>query len=231
MTNAASPALRRIAAIRRPLGALCLVLVAAWAWTVVEAPIDRVQGVIQKILYVHPPLAYGAYLGFVLTAIGGILYLWKQREIHDQLAVAGAEVGVVFCTLMMITGPIWGKGTWGHWWSWDPRLTLTLLLWFVYVSYLLLRSFTEGGERTARFAAIYGVAGTALIPLNYFVIDLAQGRSVHPENLESGSLGAGMGMPFLVANLAAFAVFVYLLLLRWEVEARRAGVGREEGAA
>jgi heme exporter protein C len=141
----------RLARFRVPLGivaALCTVL---YAWSVATAPIDRVQGVIQKILYVHPPLAYGAYLGFILTAIGGALYLWKGREVHDQLAVAGAEVGVIFCTLMMITGPIWGKGTWGHWWSWDPRLTLTLLLWFVYLSYLLLRSFTEGAERTARF--------------------------------------------------------------------------------
>jgi heme exporter protein C len=222
MNDSAAPVLARIERVRKPLGALLGALVLVWAWTVARAPIDATQGVIQKILYVHPPLAYGAYLGFVLTAIGGALYLWKHRPIYDHLAVAGAEVGVVFCTLMMVTGPIWAKGTWGHWWSWDPRLTLTLLLWFVYLAYLLLRSFTEGSERTARFAAIYGVAGTALIPLNYFVIDLAQGRSVHPENLERGSLGAGMGLPFLVANLAAFVAFVWFVALRWEVEARRA---------
>jgi heme exporter protein C len=222
MAHPATPALERIARVRRPLGALLALLVAAWVWTVIAAPIDAAQGVIQKILYVHPPLAYGAYLGFVLTAFGGALYLWKGRAIYDQLAVAGAEVGVVFCTLMMVTGPIWAKGTWGHWWTWDPRLTLTLLLWFVYLAYLLLRSFTEGSERTARFAALYGVAGTALIPLNYFVIQLAEGRSVHPANLERGSLGAGMGLPFLVANLAAFTAFVWLVALRWEVEARRA---------
>jgi heme exporter protein C len=207
---------------RRLVGLASAALVCAWLVTVVSAPIDATQGVIQKILYLHPPLAYGAYLGFVLTAIGGALYLWKGREIHDHLAVAGAEVGVVFCTLMMITGPIWAKGTWGHWWSWDPRLTLTLLLWFVYVSYLLLRSFTEGSERTARFAAVYGVLGTLLIPLNYFVIDMFQGRSMHPENLERGSLGAGMGLPFLMGNLALFAAFAYCVLLRWEVEIRRA---------
>jgi heme exporter protein C len=217
------PALDRLARVRRPLGVAVAVLAVLWAWLVIQAPLDRVQGVIQKILYVHPPLAYGAYLGFVLTAVGGALYLWKHREIYDQLAVAGAEVGVVFCTLMMVTGPIWAKGTWGHWWSWDPRLTLTLLLWFVYLAYLLLRSFTEGSERTARFAAVYGIAGTALIPLNYFVIELSGGRSVHPENLERGSLGAGMGWPFAVANVAAFAAFVWFVALRWEVEMRRAG--------
>ena len=212
----------RVGRWRGLLGVTLAALTAVYAWAVWSAPVDAVQGVIQKILYVHPPLAYGAYLGFVLTAVGGALYLWRERELWDQLAVAGAEVGVIFCTLMMITGPIWAKGTWGHWWSWDPRLTLTLLLWFVYASYLLLRGFTEGGARTARFAAVYGLLGTLLIPLNYFVIELFQNRAMHPENLERGSLGDGMGWPFLLGNLTLFVTFVYCVLLRWELEMRRA---------
>jgi heme exporter protein C len=228
----ASPLTDRLARVRRLFGLGLAALLVVYLWTVVNAPIDSVQGIIQKILYVHPPLAYGAYLGFVITAVGGALYLWRGGEVFDHLALAGAEVGVVFCTLMMVTGPIWAKGTWGHWWSWDPRLTLTLLLWFVYLSYLLLRSFTEGGARTARFASVYGIVGTLLIPLNYFVIDLFQGRSMHPENLERGSLGAGMGLPFLVANLALFAAFVYFVLLRFEVEIRRGrALGIEAAAA
>jgi heme exporter protein C len=193
-----------------------------YAWSVWSSPIDNVQGIIQKILYVHPPLAYGAYLGFILTGIGGVAFLRTDNERWDQLAVAGAEVGVLFCTLMMITGPIWGKGTWGHWWSWDPRLTLTLLLWFVYLSYLLLRGFTEGGARAARFASVYGIVGTLLIPLNYFVIDLFQNRSMHPDNLSKGSLGDGMGVPFLLGNITFFIAFVYLFILRLEVEMGRA---------
>jgi heme exporter protein C len=220
-----SHALERDSAVvrgRRVSGYVSAALVCAWLAAVVNAPVDATQGVIQKILYVHPPLAYGAYLGFVLTAIGGALYLWRAREFWDHLAVAGAEVGVIFCTLMMVTGPIWAKGTWGHWWSWDPRLTLTLLLWFVYASYLLLRGFTEGGARTARFAAVYGVLGTLLIPLNYFVIEIFQGRSMHPENLSRGSLGAGMGRPFLLGNVTLFVAFLYCVALRWEVEIRRA---------
>jgi heme exporter protein C len=208
--------------LRRPLGYLLLGLAVVYATLVIGAPVDNVQGPIQKILYVHPPLAYGAYLGFIVTGIAGACYLRSHREGWDRLAVSGAEVGVLFCTLMMVTGPIWAKGTWGHWWSWDPRLTLTLLLWFVYLSYLLLRSFTEGGARAARFASVYGIVGTVLIPLNYYVIDLFQGRSLHPENLSSGSLGAGMGMPFLVANLFFFFAFVYLLSLRYEVGEGRA---------
>ena len=211
---------------QRVLGWILLLLTPAFAWVVVGAPTDAVQGTMQKILYVHPPLAYGAYLGFVVTAIGGALFLWRGEERHDQLAIAGAEVGTVFCSLMLITGPIWARGAWGpgNWWVWDARLTLTLLLWFVYLAYLLLRSFTEGEERTARFASIYGILGVVLIPLNYWIIDLVGGNAQHPENIQSGSLGEGMGLPFLVGNLTLFFAFAYLLVLRWRV-----GVLRAEG--
>ena len=205
-------------------------LLVAYTYYVATAPIDSVQGVIQKILYLHPPLAYGAYLGFVVTAVCGALYLWRGDERWDRLAIAGAEVGVIFCTLMLITGPIWARGTWGKWWSWDPRLTVTLLLWFVYLAYLLLRSFSEGGSRTARFAGVYGLVCAALIPLNYFVIEIFDSRSIHPENLARGSMGDGMGMPFLVGNLTFFAAFVYLLLLRWEVESLRTLTALETAA-
>ncbi|MCR9097582.1 MAG: cytochrome c biogenesis protein CcsA [bacterium] len=231
MTNPPS-APDRLEPTLRVLGWLVVVLLPIWAWTVAAAPLDSIQGVMQKILYVHPPLAYGAYLGFVATAIAGGLFLWRGREIHDQLAIAGAEVGTLFCLLMLITGPIWARGAWGpgNWWVWDARLTLTLLLFFVYVAYLLLRSFTEGDERAARFASIYGILGVVLIPLNYWIIDLV-GGAVHPDNLanESSGLGEGMGLPFLVGNLTLFFVFAYLLALRWRVGALRAETDRLDG--
>jgi len=212
----------RIALVLRGLGWILLVLAPVYAWLVVRAPVDSVQGIMQKILYVHPPLAYGAYLGFVVTAVAGGLFLWKNQEAHDQLAIAGAEVGTLFCCLMLVTGPIWARGAWGpgNWWVWDARLTLTLLLWFVYLAYLLLRSFTEGDERAARFASIYGILGVVLIPLNYWIIDLV-GSAMHPDNIdfqgEDKSLGEGMGLPFLVGNLTLFFAFAYLLVLRWHV--------------
>ncbi len=204
--------------LQRTTGALCLLLAAVWAIAVVQAPVDRVQGIVQKILYVHPPCAFAAYLGFAMTAFYGALYLWKGDERHDQRARAAAGVGVLFATLLLLTGPLWAKGTWGKWWSWDLRLTLTLLLYLVYVSYLLLRSFTEGSERAARFAAVYGIAGLMVIPLNYFAIDLAGGRSIHPENLERGSLGAGMSLPFWLGVAVAIVAYVHLWLRRTEVE-------------
>jgi heme exporter protein C len=199
---------------------------ALWAFFVWRAPIDSMQGPIQKILYVHVPCAVAAYLGFALTAGAGALNLWRREERFDRFSAASAEVGVFFCTLVLLTGPIWAKGSWGRWWTWDLRLTLTLLLYLVYVSYLLLRSFTEGSERAARFAAVYAIAGLAVIPLNYFAIDLAGGRTVHPENLGRGSLGAGMGAPFALGMLTAVAAFAYLLVRRLEVGTLRAELDR-----
>lgn len=201
---------------------------ALWAWFVWQAPIDSMQGPIQKILYVHVPCVLGAYLGFALTAGAGALFLWRREERFDRFSAASAEVGVFFCTLVLLTGPIWAKGTWGRWWTWDLRLTLTLLLYLVYVSYLLLRSFTEGSERAARFAAVYAIVGLVVIPLNYWAIDLAGGRTVHPENLGRGSLGAGMGAPFALGMLTAVAAFAYLLVRRLEVGTLRAALERLE---
>ena len=217
-----SPSLPWIRRGLRISGLVLAALAALWAVLVVRAPIDAMQGVIQKVLYVHVPCAFSAYAGFIGTALCSALYLWSNDERFDRFAAASAEVGVVFCTLVILTGPIWAKGTWGHWWVWDPRLTVTLLLWFIYLAYLLLRSFTEGSARTARFAAVYGIAGVLAIPLNYFAIDLFGGAAMHPDNLEKGSLGEGMGWPFAIGVLAGLAAYAHLLLLRTDLESLRA---------
>jgi heme exporter protein C len=208
--------------VTRLVGWACAALVATFAVVATRAPLDSVQGVIQKILYVHPACAFAAYVGFGLTALGGALYLWRGEERWDRLAAASAEVGVVFCTLVILTGPIWAKGTWGHWWSWDPRLLVTLVLWFIYLAYALLRSFTAGDERAARFAAVYGIVGLAAVPLNYVAIDLFGSRAIHPENLGRSSLGAGMRLPFFLGIATVLVTFAWLLLVRLEVGALRA---------
>jgi heme exporter protein C len=168
------------------------------------------QGIVQKILYVHVPCAFAAYLGFFFTGIFGAFYLAKNKRHYDHMAAASAEVGVLFCALVIVTGPIWAKATWGHWWSWDLRLTLTLLLFLIYVAYLLLRDFTGNNERSARFSAVYGIAGLFVIPINYFAIDLAGGRTMHPENLKGDSLGSGMMVPFFMGLATVLVVFLYL---------------------
>lgn len=216
-------------ALRRALGisgAALLALLPLWLWLIWRAPADVQQGVIQKILYLHPPLAFGAYLGFACTALCGALYLWRRTEPWDRAARASAEVGVLLCTLMLLTGPIWAKGAWGRWWTWDLRLTLTLLLYLVYLSYLLLRAFNEGSERGARAGAVHSIAGLLVIPLNYFAIDLAGGRSMHPENLGRGSLDTGMGWPFLLGNLVVLACFAHLALRRFELAGLQAALAR-----
>ncbi len=202
-------------------GAALALSVALWAYLVYTAPLDHIQGLIQKILYVHVPCWFAAYAGFAITAVCGALYLWKNDERFDRVAVAGAEVGVLFCTLGLVTGPIWAKGTWGHWWVWDPRLTVTLVLWFIYLAYLLLRSFTEGSTRTARFAAVYGIAGLAAVPLNYFAIELFGGAAMHPDNLDRESLGAGMGWPFAAGAFTGLLALLHLVLLRVDLERLR----------
>jgi len=205
-----------------PTATLLTLVGAAWAAGVITAPVDAMQGIVQKILYVHVPCAFASYAGFAVTGVSSALYLWKNEERFDRVAHASAEVGVLFCTLVIVTGPIWAKGTWGHWWVWDPRLTVTLLQWFIYLSYLLLRSFTEGSARTARFAAVYGVVGVLAVPLNYFAIELFGGTAMHPDNLERGSLGSGMGLPFALGVATALAAYLHLLRLRCDLAGRRA---------
>lgn len=226
---------RLASSLVRPTGALLVLFVPVWLGLVVQAPADSVQGVVQKIVYVHPPCAFAAYLGFFFTALGGALYLWRRDEAWDRFASSAAEVGVVFCALVIATGPLWARGTWGRWWSWDLRLTITLLLFLIFLSYLLLRSFTEGSERTARLAAVYGIAGLAIVPLNYFAIELAGGRSIHPENLQRGSLDPSMRGAFWFGVLTALVAFSYLLALRIRLAGLRDRAAREatavEGAA
>ena len=203
-------------------GILLAVLAAACTLLIATSPVDARQGVIANILYVHVPCAFAAYAGFLTTAICGALYLVRRDERFDRIATAGAEVGVVFCTLNILSGPIWAKGTWGQWWVWDPRLTVTLLLWFVYLAYLLLRSFTEGSERTARFAAVYGLLGMLVIPLNYFAIELFGGAAMHPDNLERDSLGPAIALPFALSVATGLVALWHLVLVRADLEHRQA---------
>jgi heme exporter protein C len=216
---------RDLIAVRRWKQATAVALAVlglGWLWAVWSAPVDAVQGQIARIVFVHPPLAFAAYLGFGLTALGGGVYLARRGEAWDRFAVASAEVGVVFCSLMLLTAVIWAKAAWGKWWSWDPRTTVTLLLYLVYVAYLLLRAYAEGSERAARFSAVYAIAGLAVVPLNYFAIDLAGGRAIHPDNVSRGSFGPGMLAPFLLGIAACLAAFAFLLVRRFELGELRA---------
>jgi heme exporter protein C len=205
-------------ATARWVGLFALALVPIWLLLVAYyAPIEAVQGIIQKIFYVHIPAIIPTYFGFILSGIGGILYLRSRQERWDSLAAAGAEVGVVFCTLMLVVGPIWAKPAWGQWWAWDLRLTMTLILWFIYVAYLFLRSFAFGSDTARTYTAVYGIAGVAAIPFVYFALDLAQSATMHPTNPAKEGLPPEMGRTVGVGMITFIWIFAWLVAKRCEL--------------
>ncbi len=221
----------RFVRARNRLGLAALAALALWFGLVwLYAPLEQVQGIVQKIFYVHVPLWPPAYLGFALTALGGGAFLWTRRESYDRLALAGAEVGVLFTTLMLVTGPLWAKPVWGHWWAWDLRLTLTLVLWFIYVAYLFLRQFTPGSDAARSFASVYGIAGTAAIPFVRYAVELARGAAMHPSNPETAGLPDEMRLVLRVGYLGFLVVFAYLLASRIDVACLEERVERAEDA-
>ncbi|HXP43570.1 MAG TPA: cytochrome c biogenesis protein CcsA, partial [Candidatus Acidoferrales bacterium] len=171
----------------------------------VIAPTERTMGDVQRIFYYHVPSAWTAFCLFFVNLIGSLIYLVRKSSKADALAVAAAEVGVVFCTIVLITGPIWARPVWGIWWTWDLRLTLTLVLWLIYVSYLVLRRFSDSSQ-TPKLAAVLAVFGALDVPLVYFSIWFF--RTQHPQPVigGGGSLDPRMLHAFLI-NLFAFSCF------------------------
>ncbi len=171
----------------------------------VAAPTEQTMGDVQRIFYYHVPSAWTAFCLFGVNLIASIWYLVRRNTKADALALASAEVGVVFCTVVLVTGPIWARPVWGIWWTWDLRLTLTLVLWLIYVSYLMLRRFSSGGQ-TPLLAAVLAIFGALDVPLVYFSIWFF--RTQHPQPVigGGGSLDPRM-LHALLINLAAFSCF------------------------
>jgi heme exporter protein C len=189
------------------------------------APSDAMQGEISRIIYYHVPNASVAFVFFAVSLIGSIGYLAARRnnsglaQRFDAWALSGAEVGVVFCTVVLTTGPLWGRRAWGIWWTWDARLTTTLVLWLIYVSYLLLRRFAAGPQMQT-LAAVLGIFGALDVPIVY--MSNRWWRTQHPAPVFGGSEGSGMAPsmlhPFLWNMLAWFCWGVLVLSLRYRVE-------------
>ena len=177
-------------------------------------PVEARQGPAQKIFYVHAPSAFiGLYVGFGIVAIAGVLYLWLRDERLDRIGAAAAEVGLVFLTVVLLTGPFWGKPVWGTWWSWEARLTLTLFMWFVFVGYMILRGAIDDSAERARYSAVLGILGALLVPFVHLSVYLF--RTLHPMPivLKPGrpSLPDEMLATFLMA-IAAFTLLFFALL-------------------
>ena len=171
----------------------------------VVAPTEQTMGDVQRIFYYHVPSAWTAFILFAINFVASIVYLIRRNAKADMLALVTAEVGVVFCTVNLVTGPIWARPVWGIWWTWDLRLTLTLVLWLIYVSYIVLRRFSSSGQ-TPLLAAVLAVFGALDVPLVYFSIWCF--RTQHPQPVigGGGSLDPRMWHALLI-NWLAFSCF------------------------
>ena len=187
-----------------------LYLIFMWAPTATES--HRFN--LQRIMYFHVPIAWVAFLSFFIVFVGSILYLWKRSAHWDALAHSAAEIGVVFTTLMLITGSIWAKGFGNWWWTWEPKLTTSLILWLIYVAYLMLRGYAPNPAQGARFSAVLGIIGFIDVPIVYFAANWWRGQ--HPAVVagplaEEGGLDPSMRAVLLFSFLTFTLLFAFFL--------------------
>jgi len=197
------------------LGAVLMVINVYLVFMV--APTDSVLGNVQRVFYFHVPMAILSFLAFFVVFVASILYLAKRNQKWDRLAHAAAEVGVVFVTLALLTGVIWARPVWGVWWTWEPRLTTTLILWLIYVAYLMIRAYAPNRTQGAIYAAVVGIVGFVDVPIVY--LSVRWWRSIHPSAVvgplaETGALEPVMQGILLFSFLTFLVLFLYLVVER-----------------
>jgi len=205
-----------------------LTMLAALTIVFLVVPTEADMGIVQRIFYFHVASAWVAFLGFFMVAGASAVYLWNGSPAADRLAYAAAEVGVLFCTLVLVTGPIWARPIWGVWWTWDPRLTMTVVLWAIYASYLMLRAFGGDDPALARYAAVLGIVGVLDIPL--IVVSVRLLRGIHPAVLTRTEGGTGLVDPWMRTGLLVSALAL-ILLAAWFMDLRVRGARLEEEVA
>jgi heme exporter protein C len=196
-----------------------IMIVALWM-VFVYAPTEATMGNVQRIFYFHVPVDWVAFLSFLVVFIASIAYLRTRDRKWDNLAHSSAELGILFTTLMLLTGMLWARPAWGVYWVWEPRLTTALVLWFIYVAYLLVRSYAGEETRGARFAAVLGIVGFIDVPI--VALSIVLWRVQHPAPLvfESGGLTSGM-LATLLVSLTGFTI-LYIVLMRVRFSLRKA---------
>ena len=185
-------------------------LIAVYILALQYTPMERLQGLAQKIFYVHAPAAWAGLMAFAVVGLVSILYLWLKDPRLDIFAASSAEVGLAMSTIMLTTGPIWGKPIWGTWWSWDARLTFTLFLFFLFVGYLTLRTALSDPAERARFSAVVGILGMVLVPFVHLSVYLF--RTLHPQPVLMKPSAPSMPPEMLRTLLFSFGVFTVLYL-------------------
>ncbi len=179
----------------------------------IYVPTEKEMGIVQRVFYLMVPMGWLALLAFLIVFIGSILYLVKRESKWDILAHSSAEIGIVFTTLALIIGSIWAKPIWGVWWTWEPRLTATLVLWLIYLAYLMVRSYATEEQRGARFAAVVGIIGFIDIPIVALATTLWRG--IHPGPvIFQGGLDPAMLLTLQVSIVAFTVLYVILLMQR-----------------
>ena len=186
-------------------------------------PAEAAQGLSQKIYYIHVPSALGAYLALIVAAFMSLVYLWLKDPRADRLAESATEVAFVFTTAVLLTGPLWGKPVWGTWWTWDARLSLTLFLWFLTISYLVLRGAVDDADMRARYSAVLAVLAALLIPFIHLSVYLF--RTLHPMPIvlkpERPSLPGEMLITWVLAVVVFLFFCVTLMRARYRLSLLR----------
>ena len=193
------------------------------------APTDSVLGHVQRVFYFHVPIAIMSFLAFFVVFIGSIGYLIKQTPKWDAIAHASAEVGVVFVTLALLTGIIWARPVWNTWWTWEPRLTTTMILWLIYVAYLMVRSYAPSQSKGAVYGAVVGIVGFVDVPIVYYSV--VWWRSIHPSPVvgpfaQADSLDGSMALILLYSFITFIFFFAYMVMERMELRKTGEALGR-----
>lgn len=210
-----------------------LAVAAALARAMFFTPVEVMQGPAQKIFYVHVPSAIVAlYVAFAILGVTSALYLWLRDERLDRMAESAAEVGLVFMTVVLVTGPLWGKPIWGTWWTWDARLTLTLFTWLIILGYLTLRNAVEDRDQRARYSAVIGILAVLLVP--FIHLSTTMFRTLHPQPVlikpGTPSMPAEMVTTWLWAQGAFLLLFAGLLRARYRWSQERDLLAARRGA-
>jgi heme exporter protein C len=182
----------------------------------VYVPVEKSMLEVQKIFYFHVSSAFTVFVAFGVTCVFSILYLIKRNEKYDMAAVASAELGVVFCTIVLATGPIWARSAWDTWWNWEPRLTSTLILWLMYIGYFVLRA-AVGDEKKRIYSAVLGIIAYLDVPIVYYSVEIWKGN-LHPDTGTKWSGDSTIVLTWMIAWLALSLLYLFLVMLRYQIE-------------
>ncbi len=206
-----------------------LAVISAQVFAILTSPADRDMGHLQKIMYVHVPGAWMAFISFFVVFIYSVLYMFRHRENDDLIAASAAEVGAVFTGMTLMLGMIWGRPAWGVWWVWDARLTSTLVLFLIFVGYLALRAFVDDSVQRARWSSAVGAIGAINVPIVY--MSVKWWRTLHQPQSSPNTLDPAYTLGLRLNAIALLLLTIYFIKKRYEIARLERGVEQMAEAA